>query len=200
MKVKKSTNKILDLANQNNGILTSRFARNNDIKNASLAYWAKKGVLEKSDRGVFILADSIEDEFVKYQSIYKKGIYSLQSALFLLGLSDRTPFNYTMTFPSHYNISSPKKKGIMCNQVKENFYDTGKIRLKTPFNNEVISYNAERTLCDILKTTNQVDIETVTTAFKMYAKMKNKDLNRLGEYSKLFHVEKKVRSYMEVLL
>lgn len=200
MKVNISANKILNLANQNNGIITSRFARANDIHSASLAYWVKNGLLEKSDRGVYVLADSIEDEFVKYQSIYKKGIYSLQSALFLLGLSDRTPLNYTMTFPSHYNISSPKKKGIMCNQVKEDFYNTGKIKIKTPFGNEVVSYNAERTLCDVLKTTNQVDIETVTTAFKMYAQMKNKDLNRLGEYSKLFHVEKKVRSYMEVLL
>lgn len=29
---------------------------------------------------------------------------------------------------------------------------------------------------------------------------KNKNLNRLMEYAKLFHVDKKIREYMEVLL
>lgn len=184
----------------NGGIVTSSLARKNNINAASLSYWTKKGFLEKAERGVYVLADSIEDEFVKFQAIYKKGIYSLQSALFLLSLTDRTPFSFTMTFPSHYNVTSPKRNGIVCNQVKEELFEIGKISVKTPFGNNVFCYNAERTLCDITKTTNQVDTETLTTAFKMYAQQKTKNLHLLSEYSKLFHVEKKIRSYMEVLL
>lgn len=184
----------------NGEIVTSEFARKNNINTASLSYWVKKGALEKTDRGVYVFAGAIEDEFVKYQAIYKKGIYSLQSALFLLSLSDRTPSSFTMTFPSHYNVTSPKRKGIICNQVKEKFFEIGKINVKTPFGNEVMCYNAERTLCDISKTKNQIDIETLTSAFKMYSIQKNRNLHLLAEYSKIFHVEKKIRSYMEVLL
>lgn len=184
----------------NGNIVSADFAKRNNINSATLAYWTKKGVLEKVERGVFILSNSIEDEFVKYQAIYKKGIYSLQSALYLLLLTDRTPFNFTMTFPSHYNVSAPKRKGIICNQVKEEFFELGKTSAKTIFGNTVFCYNAERTLCDIIKKTNNVDIETITTAFKMYATYKNKNLQNLAEYSKIFHVEKKIRSYMEVLL
>lgn len=195
-----TSTELSDIFKANGGIVTSPLAKKNNINAASLSYWTKKGVLEKVERGVYVLADSIEDEFVKFQTIYKKGIFSLQSALFLLSLTDRTPFNFTMTFPSHYNVTSPKRKGIVCKQVKEELFETGKISVKTPFGNNVFCYNAERTLCDIIKTTNQVDIETLTTAFKMYAQQKNKNLHLLSEYSKLFHVEKKIRSYMEVLL
>ena len=200
MKVKKIKNQIIVFANHHSGMITSEMAKANNIHNATLAYWVKKGLLEKTGRGVFVFADAFEDEFVKYQSIYKKGIYSLQSALFLLGMTDRTPSRFSMTFSSHYNITTPKQMGILCNQVNNDFYEIGKKRLKTPLGNDVFAYNAERTLCDILKKTNNVDIETVTTAFKMYVNNKEKDLNLLSEYSKIFHVEKKVRTYMEVLL
>ena len=191
---------ILKLAKANGGTITTAFANEHNIKNATLAYWLKKGLLEKTERGVYVLAEHIEDEFITFQSVYKKGIYSLQSALFLLSLTDRTPYNFSMTFPARYNISSPKRKGIFCTQVTESLYEVGKTILKTPCGNEVFAYNAERTLCDILKTRNQTDIETVTTAFKMYAHSKEQNLHLLSEYSKLFHVEKKLRAYMEVLL
>ena len=191
---------ILNLAENNAGIITSAIANKHNINNSTLAYWLKKGLLEKTERGVYVLAEHIEDEFITFQSVYKKGIYSLQSALFLLSLTDRTPYNFSMTFPARYNISSPKRKGIFCTQVTESLYEVGKTILKTPCGNEVFAYNAERTLCDILKTRNQTDIETVTTAFKMYAHSKEQNLHLLSEYSKLFHVEKKVRAYMEVLL
>ncbi len=35
---------------------------------------------------------------------------------------------------------------------------------------------------------------------KTYASCKNKDLNRLMEYAKLFHIDHVIRRYMEVLL
>ena len=40
----------------------------------------------------------------------------------------------------------------------------------------------------------------MTEAFKRYAKLDKKDIPQLSEYAKLMRVEKKLRSYLEVLL
>ena len=72
--------------------------------------------------------------------------------------------------------------------------------MTTPGGNTVRGYCAERTLCDILKPRNQVDVQVVTGAFKRYAARKEKNIPILSEYAKALHVEAKLRSYLEVLL
>lgn len=47
---------------------------------------------------------------------------------------------------------------------------------------------------------NQTDIQLITQAFKEYAKLPDKNIALLSDYSKLFRVSGKVRSYLEVLL
>ena len=42
------------------------------------------------------------------QRKYGRGIYSHDTALYLLGYSDRIPAKYTMTFPKGYNAPSLK--------------------------------------------------------------------------------------------
>lgn len=76
----------------------------------------------------------------------------------------------------------------------------GVCKVTTPGGNAVCSYNAKRTLCDILKTRNQVDISLVTDAFKRYAALKEKNIPMLSEYARELKVEQKLRSYLEVLL
>ena len=61
-------------------------------------------------------------------------------------------------------------------------------------------YNAERTVCDIIRSRNRLDEETVISAIKNYAVSKEKDLNLLAEYATMFGIEKILKRYMEVLL
>jgi len=68
------------------------------------------------------------------------------------------------------------------------------------FGNIVPCYNAERTICDLLRNRNKTEREFLMCALKNYFSSKNKDLNRLYKYSKIFRVEKIVRLYAEVLL
>lgn len=196
-----STSKyILDLAEKNNGIVTASMVAEAGVSPGSLKYLSDIGRLEKVSRGVYILPDTWNDEFVEIQSRYKKGIFSLGTALFLLGLSDRTPQRFDMTFPATYNLTRPKNEGIKCFGAKEPFYSMGVIDLKTPAGHYVKGYNAEKTLCDILRPHSKVGIEIITDAFKQYSTMRGKDLHTLSKYAKELHVEEKVRSYMEVLL
>ena len=105
-----------------------------------------------------------------------------------------------MTFPATYNVTKPKQLNIKCTQCQKEFYTIGIITTTTPNGNSVFTYNAERTLCDILRIHNHIDIQIISDAFKQYVTKKDKNIPLLSEYAKLFKVEKKLRSYLEVLL
>ena len=196
----KDSQRILEMAKENNGIVTAAMVSEAEISRGILKYLSDNGRLERSARGIYVLPEVWEDEFVNVQGCFKSGIYSRETALFLLGLTDRTPTRFHMTFPGTYNLSKPKAEGILCSSAKEPIYSLGIHEATTPGGNTVYSYNAERTLCDILKPRNQVDISIVTDAFKRYAVMKEKNIPLLSEYAKELKVEKRLRSYLEVLL
>lgn len=81
---------ILNLAKQNNGIVTTAMVVSAGIPRGSLKYLADKGSLEWASRGVYILPEVWDDEFINLQSRYKCGIFALETALFLSNLTDRT--------------------------------------------------------------------------------------------------------------
>ncbi len=191
---------ILNLAQQNNGIITTEMVVAAGISRGSLKHLVDSGGLERASRGVYTLPGIWEDEFVNLQSRYKRGVFSLNTVLFLCDLTDRTPEKYHMTFPNTYNLSGPKAEGILCCSAKEPFYSLGIDKLMTPGGNAVRAYSAERTLCDILRTKNRTDVQIVSEAFKRYVADKKKNIPKLSEYARVLKVEEKLRSYLEVLL
>lgn len=191
---------ILNPAKQNNGIITTAMVVAAGFPRGSLKYLVDNGSLERASRGVYTLPEVWEDEFVNIQSRYKRGIFSLDTALFLCDLTDRTPGKYHMTFPGTYNLSRPKADGIMCSGSKEPLYSLGVENLITPGGNTVRAYGAERTLSDILRPRNHTDMQVVTDAFKRYAACKEKNIPLLSEYARALKVEERLRSYLEVLL
>jgi len=88
------------------------------------------------------------------------------------------------------------KKGLL----RQPLHDVGVTRLSTMFGHEVVVYGLERTVCDCLRSRNQMDIAVVTDAIKRYARRKEKNLNTLMQMAETFNVTKPLRSYMEVLL
>jgi uncharacterized protein involved in tellurium resistance len=66
--------------------------------------------------------------------------------------------------------------------------------------NTVITYDMERTLCDVIRSRNKMDGQIVIEAIKNYAKNKDKDLHRLYRYAEKFGVKKILYHYLEVLL
>ena len=192
--------KIIELAKYNNGIVTTTMVMEAGFSRGNIKYLCDQGYLEKSDRGVYIIPEVWDDEMYNLQNRFKKGIYSHETALFLLDLTDRTPNRYHMTFPTTYNLSNPKQMNIECSQCKKDYYELGVIKKTTPLGNDVFVYNAERTLCDLLRVHHHVDIQLVSEAFKRYMARKNRNIPLLSEYAKVFKVEKKLKPYLEVLL
>ena len=67
-----------------------------------LQEYVKSGEMYRFGRGLYVLSNVWEDDFYLLQRKYGRGIYSHDTALYLLGYSDRTPAKYTMTFPKGY--------------------------------------------------------------------------------------------------
>lgn len=77
-----------------------------------------------------------------------------------------------MTFPKGYNITAAKNYGVGAKIVNVENYDLGLIEVQSPCKNKIKVYDAERTLCDIVKGINRCDIQIVNSAMRNYVKLK----------------------------
>lgn len=191
---------IMNLVHQNNGMLTTAKAVSSGISRSMLAHLVKCGRLLRPARGVYTLPEIWEDEFLNLQTRFKRGIFSHETALFLWDLTDRTPLAYYMTFPTNYNLANPKKEGVRCAQVKPKWYALGITEVNSPAGNPVHCYSMERTLCDILRPHHAGDIQIIAEVFKRYTNSPQKNIPLLSDYAQDLGVEKKIRTYLEVLL
>lgn len=191
---------ILETIKKNNNMITTAQVIDLGFTRALLSRYVKEGLLERERQGVYILSDSIHDDMYTLMLRTDKIIFSHDTALFLNGLSERTPFTHSVTIPSNTKLSNSLQDECVCYYIKPELHQVGMIFRKTTLGNEVRCYNAERTICDLLRSRNRLDEETVISAIKNYAVSVDKDLNLLAIYAPQFGVEKILKRYMEVLL
>ncbi len=192
--------RILEIANSGNGYVTSSQVTAAGIPRRLLSSSVAQGKLVQIDRGLYALPETWEDPLFIAQSRFSKGILSDDTALFLHGLSDRAPFEITMTFPRSYNTKAAREAGIICRTCATEMLKLGEICMTTQYGNTVRAYDAERTLCDIVRGQRIIDSQIVIPAMQRYVASKDHDLVTLMNYARKLGVEKKIRNYMEVLL
>ena len=115
------------------------------------------------------------------------------------GISDRIPFEHTITAPSGKVPSKAIQEECKVYYIKSGLFGLGKTMLTT-LRNKVAGYDLERTICDIVRSRNKVGSETFLAALKMYATSSKKDLNKLNTYATEMKIAGIVRKYLEVLL
>lgn len=187
------------LQNSPSGTITAKQVTDFGMHRSVLQELVDAGDLYRYGRGIYVRSDAWEDEFYLLQCKYGRGIYSHDTALYLLGYSDRTPAKYTMTFPKGYNAPSLKQENIVIKRVVPDNYSFGIVEIKSPCGNPVRIYDLERTLCDIVRGGGS-DIQIVNDAMKRYAASGGKNIRKLMKYAKQLRVEPKIQRYMEVLL
>ena len=187
------------LATAQAGTITTRQVTAAGLHRGILKKLVESGDLCRIERGIYIRGDTWEDDFYLLQNKYGRGIYSHDTALYLLGYSDRAPVKYVMTFPKGYNAPSLKQENVVIKRVVPDNYSFGVITLSSPCGNPIQVYNLERTLCDILRGRGS-DIQVIGPAMKRYAVAPERDMHKLLQYADQLHVKSKVLRYMEVLL
>lgn len=191
---------ILGAMKNNNNMITTSQAVKLGFSRALLSWYVKEGVLERERQGVYVLSDTVYDDMYAFMLHSEKIVFSHDTALFLNDLSERTPFVHTVTIPSNTRLSPGIRDECICYYIKPELYELGITDRKTTFGNRVRCYNAERTVCDLLRSRNRLDEETVISGIKKYAASTEKNLKLLAEYAPQFGVSKILRRYLEVLL
>ena len=181
--------------------LTFKNAKDQGISKYKFYQYVKDNNLEKIDRGVYIQKNNFIDELVLIYQRCPQLVFSHDEAFYYYNLSDREPIVHTFTIYSGYNTHRLKENGnYKIYNVKKELLDVGKVFVKDSFGNEIPMYNLERTICDLIRSRNSIEIQDFTTVLKNYIKRNDKNLNLLMEYAKLFSISNIVRKYMEVLL
>jgi predicted transcriptional regulator of viral defense system len=163
------------------------------------AYVKEKG-LEQAAHGVYVSTDAWTDAMYLLHLRCKQAVFSHETALFFHDLTDREPIRYTVTVRTGYNPSRLQENGIQVYTIKRELHEIGVITAKTPFGHTVPVYDMERTICDLLRSRSRMEIQVFQDALKQYVRRKDKNLRTLMQYATMFHVEKILRQYLEVLL
>lgn len=193
-------NKVLEIAQRQDGLGTTADVVANDIPRARLAELVRSGRLERLQRGIYCTQDAWPDEYAVLQMLFPQGIYSDYTALYLHGYSDRTPLILDMTFPRSCRATSARKVGIKVRSCDPKNFELGLAQIKTSFGNYVRTYDLERSLCDILRGVKTPLVDLAIPAFQRYARSEDRNLTKLDKYAGALGVEKKINDIMVVLL
>lgn len=181
---------------KNNGIIYANKLDEYPIDRHVLYSLVEQGILKRIAHGLYAGADKDINEFWLTGKKYKNGIYSHNTALYFYGMTDRTPFKLDMTFPSNNRVNNDL---LNVHYIKKELYDLGLTELEIEKNFTIKIYNIERTICDIIRDRNKIDLQIFNTAINEYMKRKDKNLILLSEYTKKFKIDKILAQYMEVL-
>lgn len=196
----KNYENIKNFVKKNDGIMTWGKLRENGISNYFIKKLVEDGILEKYSYGIYIRNDIFEDEFYILQQRNKKIVYSYNTALYILNETEKTPEQIDVTVYKGYNVHRLSKNIKVHYVLKDNLY-LGAIEVQSPQGFKVITYNLERTLCDIIKSKNTGIDKEQTNKFIQSMLLKNKvDSSILVEYAKKLKCEKRVREIMDILM
>ena len=188
------------IAQEHGGIIETRTAIAHGISKAMLSKLHKGNKIHRIVQGQYTLPDDLQDELLSIAKRSDRIILSHETALFLHGISDRTPFDHTITVPSDYTASAAIRSECKVYYIKPELFNLGRTNLTTPAGNEVPVYDLERTVCDMIRSRSRVGTETFLASLKLYAASPKKDLNKLHAYAKKLRVANVLRPYLEVLL
>ena len=135
---------------------------------------AKK--LEQVAHGVYASADAWTDSLYLIHIRSKQAIFSHETALFLHDLTVREPAPYSITVKTGYNPTRLKVNGVQVYTVKPEIHAIGRTTVQTPFGRWVPVYDMERTICDLIRSRNRIEIQTSQDAIKQYVRRKDKNL------------------------
>jgi predicted transcriptional regulator of viral defense system len=192
--------KISELLEKQDGMIQTVQVLKAGISKTTFYFYVKEKELEQIAHGIYVSKDAWVDAMYVLHLRCEQAVFSHDTALYFHDLTDREPLQYAITLKTGYNPSRLKQDGIQVYTIKKELHDVGIEMKKTSFGHEVPVYNMERTICDLVRNRKNIEIQTFQDAMKQYAKRKDKNLRTLMKYADLFHVDKILHQYLEVLL
>ncbi|MGI6594623.1 MAG: type IV toxin-antitoxin system AbiEi family antitoxin domain-containing protein [Christensenellales bacterium] len=193
-------NVIKQLLKQNNGWLTLKEITNQGISKQAFYAFVEKNDMERAGHGIYVSSNVWPDNMFLIHLRSAQAVFSHETALFLHDMTDREPIKYSITVKTGYNPHRFKEYGVKVYTIKQNLHELGLSHVQTPFGNVVPVYDIERTLCDILRSRNNIEMQVFQDALKTYVKRQDKNLRNLMKYANALSVSNILTPYLEVLL
>jgi predicted transcriptional regulator of viral defense system len=147
---------------------------NNGISKSVFYAYVKERGLEQASHGVYVSPDTWTDAMFLLHLRCGQAVFSHETALFFHDLTDREPLKYTITVRTGYNPSRLQEDGFQVYTVKKDLHEIGITTMLTSFGHSVPVYDMERTICDLLRSRKNIEMQVFQDALKQYAKRKDK--------------------------
>lgn len=177
--------------------------KTSELKDAGYYYKKIQSLLEKGAllqirRGYYRLADDeLFSDIPIILILFPDGVICMESALDYYGYTDRTPsaWHLAVDFKSTRTRFSIDYPIIKPHFIRSDRYPIG-ITSVTIDGRQMMIYDRERTICDLLFHKNKVDREVFNMAIQRYIEDPERITARLIKYAGQLHVEKKVREVL----
>ncbi len=172
-------------------LFTTAEARKVGVNSSLLCYYAKKGYIERIDRGIYCGKDSPEidvdfqwEDLIMAAKSISNGVVCLVSALALYELTDEIPRQHWIAVP--HSARAPKRNGVKVVRMRNMILG----RTKLDVGNQTIEiFNRERTIVDAFRYLGK---EAAIKALKNGLKMGGDNriqMKRLQAYAKTLRVD-----------
>ena len=188
--------RIKEFLKNNHGYITTGDILNIGISKPLIQNFLDKGIIEKVSHGLYMDSKLFKDEYYILQKKYPLAIFSYNTAFHILNLTNRTPNEIDITVPRDKKV----RGNYNVHRVSENYYEVGIIDAESSLGNPVKVYNTERCICDMLRSEGEFDLELQNRILNYYWNSKDKNIDLLLEYAKIFNIYDKVNTIVEVMM
>lgn len=192
----KNVEKLTKFLNSNNGYITTTELLNLKIHKSQIQLYINEGIIERVSQGLYMDAKLLKDEYYILQKRYPSAIFSYNTALHILNMTNKIPSKIDITVPRNKRV----KGNYNIHHVSKNYYNIGIIESTSPLGNKIKIYNAERCICDILRSKDNMDLELKNRVLNYYFNSEDKNIELLLEYSKIFNIYEKINTIVEVMM
>jgi predicted transcriptional regulator of viral defense system len=183
------------------GYITFRDLQEKKIPSYAFSYFLERQRLERLAKGFYAEKSWIKDEYFLFQYRYPKYVFSYQCALFLWGMSDRSPEHLEVSGPKNYRPLGRSKSEAIRHVVRQDeLYSLGITNVQTIYGNPVRVYSPERTLLDLIKHRKETDPEIFVKALKAYEKKPDKDPKLFLDYAEKMGIREQAYDLWEIAI
>lgn len=191
------SNTLETLAKENNGLLTYKEMIESGITKRQIKAFEADQILTKVAKGFYYHKDYLEDNMVVYQKTNSNLIFSHVTAAYLLGMTDRYPRKYSVTTYANNHPKISNKVNLFF--VKKELLELGKTVIINNAGNEVVIYDKERTVCDVIRHKDKMELQVYSEIMQNYFNSKV-NLNKLTKFASALGIKDKVSEIVLLMM
>lgn len=190
---------IAQLSERHGGLLKAADLIDSGLSYKQVRQLVASGDLEKLGRGIYRLPEHPYDEREETARRMPNGVFCLYSACYLHQLSDFVPSEQHLAVPKKSKYVLPGYPPIKLYYWEANAFELGISQFQLG-ESQIRVYDAEKTVCDMLRLRTKTGLDMVKEVVKNYLRRPDRDLAKLHANARQLRVERILNQYLSVLL